>query len=694
MSRHLGWLLALLSMSCNACLIWGQTSFPMVTHAFPVAVQRGTTAELIVAGQQNFAGAYKVLVSGNDLVRGEIVVPANQPRSTPAQRMTTVTVKFNVDKDAEPGVREFRIATDAGLSSVGLLLITDDPVFRDTSNPREIKPIGITIPTVVCGRLAVPEQVTTYEFDAVAGQRLTCEVYCARLEDKIHDLQNHADPAITLFDGQGKELTGNDDYCFADPKLSYEIKVSGKYRLQIRDSKFEGDPRWVYAIRITQLPDASHVFPMAHAPGSETQVELIGPGTTLKQRGRIKIPGSASRGELLAPTQVNQQPIWPAPVWVSELPIRTPMETEWAKGIHLEIPCCINGRIAQPRQQHEMRFQAKAGQAIRFELIARRFPTALYSGLDGLIEILDEQGRVLVRGDDLTPAVKDPMLIFNPPRNGSYVLRLRDLHGKGGPHYVYSLEVTYPQPDFVLRCDGDLAMIGPGTRIPWYVQVERLNGFADAIDVKVEGLPAGVSASPCVIPASMTQGVIILTASANAKMGAAPVNVIGTALTKRSTNESLLSRKAIPMAEIYLPGGGRGLMDVSLHALAVTEASDIQNVQVTPQTITLKPGQEVKILIKLDRHPRAKDANVTLDVKLRHLGRIYADPLPPGLIMVDGQSKTLLGKGNDGYIILRAAPNAAPIKDVSICVVASVSVNFVVKVAYASPAIPVTIEGK
>jgi hypothetical protein len=42
--------------------------------------------------------------------------------------------------------------------------------------------------------------------------------------------------------------------------------------------------------------------------------------------------------------------------------------------------------------------------------------------------------------------------------------------------------------------------------------------------------------------------------------------------------------------------------------------------------------------------------------------------------------------------VLKAAPNAAPIEGVPVCVMAHVSVNFVVKMTYASPAILVTIE--
>jgi hypothetical protein len=76
---------------------------------------------------------------------------------------------------------------------------------------------------------------------------------------------------------------------------------------------------------------------------------------------------------------------------------------------------------------------------------------------------------------------------------------------------------------------------------------------------------------------------------------------------------------------------------------------------------------------------------------LRHLGTIYGNPLPTGVTIDEGKSKTLLGTGSKGHIVLKAAANAAPIENVPISVLAHVSVNFVVKVSYSSAAIPLTV---
>jgi hypothetical protein len=237
-------------------------------------------------------------------------------------------------------------------------------------------------------------------------------------------------------------------------------------------------------------------------------------------------------------------------------------------------------------------------------------------------------------------------------------------------------------------------MIGPGSGMAWYVQVTRLNGFAGPVTVEAKGLPQGVTANPLVIPPNMTQGLLVLTAAVDAPKDAANVQVTGAATVKGPDGKDrTLTRIATPNEEIYLPGGGRGRFDVQMHSVAVTDRSDIELVEISPKEIMLKPGQEVKIDVKLKRRPDF-DGNVTLDVRLRHLGTVYGDPLPPGVTMEEGKSKTLLGKGSAGHVVLKAGANAAPVEKIPISVVANVSINFVVKVGYSSEPIWLTVAPK
>ena len=55
--------------------------------------------------------------------------------------------------------------------------------------------------------------------------------------------------------------------------------------------------------------------------------------------------------------------------------------------------------------------------------------------------------------------------------------------------------------------------------------------------------------------------------------------------------------------------------------------------------------------------------------------------------MLDGKSKTLVGTGNSGHVVLKAAADAAECTDVPVCVQAFVAINFVVKIGYCSDVI-------
>jgi hypothetical protein len=663
---------------------FAQTSFPMITHCTPVAVQRGATTEVTVEGQMNFAGVYKLLAEGKG-ISAEVVADKKAPATTRA-----VKLKVNVAADAALGVREFRLASSLGISSLGQLLVVADPVIVETGDNNTIeKAPTIKTPCVVSGRIEAVEDVDCYRFAAKAGQTLTFEVACARLQDKIHDLQKHADPLIALLDSTGRELASSDDARFADPAFTFTILKDGEYVVLVRDARYDGDPRWAYALQITDRPRVAQMFPFAANPEQAIVVEPVGsaklvspkvPFVSPKESGLKSVTLNIG-GEATNPTAFV---VTPLPLAAEHEPNDTP-----SQATRLQIPGGMNGRIGKRRDLDHVAFRGIKGKPIQFEVYARRFGTALTSQLDGILDVLNPAGAVLASNDDANG--KDPALVFTPPTDGDYVLRLRDLNSKGGDGYVYFLAADWAKPDFTLKCDPSKAMIGPGSRTAWYVQVARTNGFAGPVRVNVNGLPKGVTVNPLTIPPSMTQGLLVVSAAADAPQDASVVEIVGATDVTVDGKQESLTRKAIAVEEIYSPGGGRARFDAGMQAVAVTGPSDILDVQVKPDRLTLKPGEEVKLEVTIKRR-QDYDKAVSLDIPLRHLGSVFGNPLPPGVTMVDDKSKTLLGTGNIGHITLKVDANAAAIEDVPICVLAHVSINFVVKISYASPPILLTIK--
>src|SRR5262249_31187236 len=98
-----------------------QTSYPMITHVLPVAVQRGKTTEVTVLGRMNFAGTSQALFEGSG-IRAEVL-----PFKGKAPPMLgSVRLRLSVAADAALGVREFRLVSNLGVSSIGQLVVSAD----------------------------------------------------------------------------------------------------------------------------------------------------------------------------------------------------------------------------------------------------------------------------------------------------------------------------------------------------------------------------------------------------------------------------------------------------------------------------------------------------------------------------------------------------------------------------------------
>src|SRR6059058_2474283 len=127
-------LVLLLGVHCVAVVCSpspAQTPFPMLTHCTPVAVQRGTTADVTVEGQMNFSGVASVLFEGAGLTTE--VVPGPPPKDAKA-RVGSAKLKITAAADAPLGPREFRLVSPLGLSTVGQLVVVADPVIVETAN--------------------------------------------------------------------------------------------------------------------------------------------------------------------------------------------------------------------------------------------------------------------------------------------------------------------------------------------------------------------------------------------------------------------------------------------------------------------------------------------------------------------------------------------------------------------------------
>jgi hypothetical protein len=670
-----------------------ETAYPMLMSSKPVAVQVGTSAEIIVSSRYTMAGAYQVLVTGKGVKA--TVEPREAKSADPKKPLEKVKLTVTAAKDALPGVRDFRIATPQGVSTVGQIVVVRDPVIAEAAgNDTAAKAQEIKLPAVICGAIEKNEDVDYFRFHAEAGQFLSFRCRCARLEDRIHDLQTHADPILTLRRADGGTLALGDNRLYlADPSLAYHFNETGNYLLELRDIRFQGNAFWEYCLEINDRPLVENVYPLAVSSGKREKLEAA--GELLSTESEIqwtapKLPPGIHFVELPLASGVSN----PVPVIVSDLPLvreTTAANDSVAAAQVVSVPSGINGRIEHEGDLDCFAFEAKKGDVVSMEVVARR----VQSGLDPTIRVLDEKGKQLAANDDLKLGKRtysDSWLEnWMAPADGKYVLEIRDVHLRGGELYPYFIKLTRSQPYFELYLDSDKTQVTPGGSAALFVRIDRKNGFTGEVQLAVDGMPSDISASCGKIAAEKGQdGCVVFHADADANLQAANLRVTGTAVHPLADGKLvMLAADAISYQETYLPGGGRGHWPVATHTLAVSDPADIRGVSLSTYDIVLKPGESKKIEVTIDRAP-GFSANVTLDMLMRHLNTSYANTLPPGVTLNDKDAKSLLsGSTTKGYLTLTAAKDAAPCEEQQAVVVAHVALNFVMKWTYASQ--PVTV---
>jgi len=130
-------------------------------------------------------------------------------------------------------------------------------------------------------------------------------------------------------------------------------------------------------------------------------------------------------------------------------------------------------------------------------------------------------------------------------------LQVRDLFGgtRNEPGNVYRLIVRQAAPDFSLAAwavhmtlrNGDRSALSKpialraGSAMAFEVVVERRDGFEGEIELGMENLPSGVTASGLKIPAGRAVGHLIISASGEAKSGFSLAKIFGRATINGAT---------------------------------------------------------------------------------------------------------------------------------------------------------------
>lgn len=221
--------------------------------------------------------------------------------------------------------------------------------------------------------------------------------------------------------------------------------------------------------------------------------------------------------------------------------------------------------------------------------------------------------RLYHRNDDGPPPLgKDAKLTFDAPDDGDYVVRVADVRDLGGPDFGYHLVIRPARPGFQIQPTSADINIPRGSAIPLIVGLTRMDGFNGPVELSVEGLPPGITATSTRIEADQYAAELLFQADSSAEtFPNANWTIVAHSVP---TNESDL------VVEQRLERGG-----AAGGWITVTPEPNLE-VGFRPESLQIIPGQETTMTLTVDRRNGFEGRvpievrNLPFGVRVLHIG--------------------------------------------------------------------------
>ncbi|MEE3055166.1 MAG: PPC domain-containing protein, partial [Planctomycetota bacterium] len=413
-----------------------------------------------------------------------------------------VRARVKIAADCKLGVHSMRVRTATGISDMktffvgALVAVSEKEPNSDFASPQKIA-LNSTVSGIVQN-----EDVDYYVFEVKKGQRISAEIEAMRLGHTVFD------PYIAIMNQARFEIAAADDSALLRQDATCQVIApeDGNYYVQVRESSYGGNGNCHYRLHVGTFPRPLAVLPAGARAGQGVEVSYIGDaGGPRKQKLMVPKEPRNDYGLYLEDDGgiAPSKNIFRISEYDNVLEIEpNNNHAQSSKGV---APGAFNGIISEPGDIDCFRFEAKKGQVFEVELYGRR----IRSPLDSVMNISHFSGGGLAGNDDSRGP--DSYFRFTAPETKEYVITVRDHLKKGGPDYVYRIELTPVKPGLSLTIprvarysqERQSISVPRGNRYTALVSVSRRN-FGGELVFSCADLPAGLSISGENMPANMT----------------------------------------------------------------------------------------------------------------------------------------------------------------------------------------------
>ncbi|MBC7964601.1 MAG: PPC domain-containing protein [Fuerstia sp.] len=600
----------------------------VVTTALNVpqaAVAQDPVIDRVAASNLRPGQIASVVVTGKQLTGAmSLWTPAGVLRPKDGQDLSKdqpVTMEGAISADVVPGIYPVRMVTNHGCSEAAFVVVDDLPsvAIAAESDDRKTGQL-ITLPCCIDGQIN-PVLSKFFRIAMTAGQTVSVEVFARRLGSDL-------DPVIRVTGPDGNEVAYRDDLPGAegDTQLQFTAATDGEYRVEIRDVRYSGGARHFFHLRLGKLLMVTSVSPRIAMIGHPVSLigttgEILGEATpsgapeTTGSLIPVLFRAAESDASALSSVLLTNQPTLPETEPNDDRAAATsvPAETQVLTG------------VLQKKGDVDW-FKLTATEAM--PLLVTTHTREVSSPTDVMLELFNAEGGKIVENDDAGP--RDAELAAQLPAAGEFFLKVSEIAGRGGPAWVYALDVYQGRKSIRVTAPVDHLNIPRGGSAAMPLTVRRIH-YDGPLKVEAVGLPAAIQMAPFWLGAKQSTAPVVLTATdpaaASSDADWAPVSF------KITTPEGSM----LPPAEFQLAPPAPKKQDSEIFRSARLRTDLFAAVQpvaqfsfiADPATVTVAQGATVTVTI---RSTRAADWTMPIEIALA----TPADQLPPGMTVTAG----------------------------------------------------------
>ncbi len=494
---------------------------PRLLTTMPMGGQVGTTVEVRITAE-NAENVDELHFSHP----GITATPKLGPDGLPLENQFVVAIA----NDCPLGIHDARVMTRLGVSSSRAFNISALPEAACVTKNTTLE-TAMPLPlNVICNAAMTKQAVDYYAFEAQQGQRVVVDCAAKGIDSKLT-------PVLIVADAAGNDLVVER----RGGAIDFVVPIDGHYVVKVHDLTFDGGPYYFYRLAIQ----------------SAATDELIARLPSTKAVNSFSWPPHDLTDDMV----------------VAEVePNNAGSETQ-----QITLPCDIAGSFYPAADVDSFEFTAKKGETWWVEVASERLGlstdpaivvqqvtgTAADQQLTDLVELTDIPSPIKVSsngysydGPPYNVGTSDIIGKIEIETDGVYRLQLSDLFGgtRNDPSNIYRLIIRKASPDFAvvgwalhmgLRNGDRNALSKPvslrgGATMAIEVLAVRRDGFDGEINLVLENLPEGVTATGLKIDKGQHRGTILISADQNAPRGL--------------TNARFLAKAVINEQEVTRPG--------------------------------------------------------------------------------------------------------------------------------------------